>query len=211
MADKIMGYLQSENYALVFIFIAVSAFINSFKLIDFYYSHKKRRVTDLEVAIKSKYISPSFRSNLKDEIESEYFKVAHGVKASKEMIDTMLFLYKQVDKRVSFKHFVRTIKMHPDTIETSNLPYHIQLSFMDKLFAIYNVISGFTLLITGVFTFIIQISWIGESINLHSIFLSAFMSVVGFFMLLQGAPIHSVFLINRELRNAITSTNNHQA
>lgn len=204
MADKIMGYLQSENYALVFIFIALSAFINSFKLIDFYYSHKKRRVTELEVAIKSKHISPSLKKNLQEEIESEYFKVAHGVRASKYIIHSILTLHEKTKERVSFKHFVRTIRLSPALIDTQNTPYSIKPSFFEKSFCIYNLIFGALMLLGGLGLFFMQLTYITITFDLFAASISIFMICIGFVMLSQGIPLYSIWIINSELKNTHT-------
>lgn len=62
MLDKLMTYIESENYIYALIAIVISLGYNALKFLDAYHAQRKRRVLDLENTINCKHISPAFKN-----------------------------------------------------------------------------------------------------------------------------------------------------
>lgn len=203
MIDKLMAYIESENYMYALIIIVVSVAYNSFKFLDAYHAYKKRRIIDLENTVKSRHISTAFRKNIRDEIESEHFKCIYGPRVNKECIDEIFSIYEMLKGRIAFRHFIRAARLRPNIFDiTCDKPKQLKPDTMDTIFGIYHLSFGLIFFFLGLFMAIYII------INMDTVSLvyikalvpSIFFSITGWIMLYLGAPIYSARLINSELR-----------
>lgn len=210
MFDKLMTYIESENYVYALIAIAISLAYNAFRFLDAYHAHRKRRVLDLENTIKSRHISAIFKKYIREEIESEYFKQIYGVKTKKKCIDEIFSIHGMINNRISFTHFIRAARLQPNIFDLPDtMPKRLKPDIMEAAFGVYHLFFGGIFFICGSIYTIYNIAMIG-TIALTGIapfVASIFFTVTGWVMLYLGAPIYSVRIINLELKRLDATVN----
>ncbi|WP_279452615.1 hypothetical protein [Aeromonas hydrophila] len=139
LIEKAMAHLQSGNYAILIAVIIASLIYKSLPLLDAYHTHRKRRVTDLENTIKSDNISSSFKKNLKEEIESEHFKIVYGVRAKKSLIDQVFMLHNKLGGERTLHQFANALKLYPKVIRGSDGKYKLDVGLIDFFFGLYHL------------------------------------------------------------------------
>ncbi|MFM4938156.1 hypothetical protein [Aeromonas enteropelogenes] len=203
MIDKLMAYIESENYMYALIIIVVSVAYNSFKFLDAYHAYKKRRIIDLENTIKSRHISAAFRKNIRDEIETEHFKCIYGPRVNKKCIDEIFSIYEMLKGRIAFRHFISAARLSQNIFDIGCAsPKRLKPGLMEIIFGIYHLSFGFIFFFIGVFMAIyilIAVNTLSLA-EMKAFVPSIFFIVTGWIMLYQGAPIYSIRLINSELR-----------
>lgn len=199
LSDKIINHLQSGDYIYAIALIFLSALYNSRHLLEAYHANRKRRVTDLEKIIQSKYISLAFKNSLKEEIECEYFKLSFGVRARKSLIDKIFQLYEKAGHNISLGHFIRATKLVPDIVIQRGVE-QLKISTLDYFFAFYNVLFGCLFILLGGFSLIISITLAEVTLGINSLLPSVSMFAGGIYMFLMSAPAYSLIIINKALR-----------
>ncbi|MEZ6952590.1 MULTISPECIES: hypothetical protein [unclassified Aeromonas] len=201
LIEKAMAHLQSGNYAILFAVIIASLIYKLFPLFDAYHAHRKRRVTDLENTIKSEYISSPFKKNLKEEIESEHFKIVYGVRAKKTVIDQVFMLHSKIEGERTLSQFANALKLYPKIIRGSDGKFRLKASLIDYFFGLYHLFFGFLFLILGLIALFHQIDRGLFSLNGRPLTLIVIMIIGGIYMLYMGTPVYSLTTINRTLKN----------
>ena len=199
MAETIIELLKTENYMILAVFISVSILLNLANIINFYSSHKKRRLNDLQLAVSNNELPEDFRNHLKNEIELEYFKIAHGVKISKLALNAVLVLLHRVGDRLSAGHVIRASRLINNVQNIQNLSFRLELTKFEKYFAIYNIFFGVIFSLFGLIFSAIQMVLVIYVFNISSLLSSLFCVFIGFLMLYEGIPLYSIKLINEAL------------
>ncbi|MBL0612270.1 hypothetical protein JD508_18755 [Aeromonas jandaei] len=201
MLDKLMTYIESENYIYALIAIVISLGYNSLKFLDAYHIQRKRRIADLENTIKSKYISTAFKKKLREDIECEYFRLSYGVRTQKELIDQVFDLHSKTKIRLPFSHFARAMKLTPTVVTMGNIT-NLKASALDYAFGLYHAFFGIIFLLIGLSTFFYQL-YLDPSIPDGRILLQPALTIAGgIYLMYMGVPVYSLFKINRELKNS---------
>ncbi|MGY3945469.1 hypothetical protein [Aeromonas tecta] len=200
LIEKAMAHLQSGNYAILIAVIIASLIYKSFPLLDAYHAHRKRRVTDLENTIKSDNISSSFKKNLKEEIESEHFKIVYGVRAKKSLIDQVFMLHNKLGGERTLHQFSNALKLYPKVIRGSDGKYKLEVRFIDFFFGLYHLFFGFIFLALGLLVLYIQIDLGLFALNGRPLILIAIMIIGGIYLFYMGTPVFSLRAINRALK-----------
>ncbi|MBL0492815.1 hypothetical protein [Aeromonas veronii] len=203
MLEKLMAYIESENYIYALIAIVISLGYNALKFLDAYHAQRKRRVLDLENTINCKHISPSFKKKIKEEIESEHFKNIYGVKTKKRCIDEMLSVHETMKDRISFRHFIRATRLQKNIFDFANeTTKKLKLDLIEKAFGVYHLFFGALFFFSGILMTVFSILTITplNAPGLASFISSVFFTLTGWVMLYLGAPIYSVHIINLELK-----------
>lgn len=199
--EKIVSHYQVGDYKVIIIFLIVSLAFNAFSILNAYHAIRKRRVTDLESIIESQYISSDFKKMLREDIESEHFKVVYGVRASKDLIEKTFMLHNNLDGKISFAHFARAIKIYPKVIRDSNNKYQFKIGLWDIAFGLYHLISGIVITLAGIITLIIQIITDPLVLSEYNILLPLIVVAGGIYMLFMSGPYYSLMVINRSLKS----------
>ncbi|MUI54386.1 hypothetical protein [Aliivibrio fischeri] len=199
MAETIIELLKTENYMILAVFISVSILLNLGNIINFYSSHKKRRLNDLQLAVSNNELPEDFRNHLKNEIELEYFKIAHGIKISKLALNAVLVLLHRVGDRLSAGHVIRASRLINNVQNIQNLSFRLELTKFEKYFAIYNIFFGVIFSLFGLILSAIQMVLAIYVFNISSLLSSLFCVFIGFLMFYEGIPLYSIKLINEAL------------
>lgn len=203
MLDKLMVYIESENYVYALIAIVISLGYNALKLLNAYHAHRRRRILDLENTINCKYISSSFKKKIREDIESEHFKNIYGVKTKKKCIDEMFAIHETMKDHINFRHFIRATRLQPNIFYFQNThPKRLKIGVIENIFGVYHLFFGSLFFFGGLcmtIFFIIIINSIDSSVI--TMFASLlFFTLTGWVMIYLGIPIYSVHIINSELK-----------
>lgn len=199
--EKIVSHYQVGDYKVIIIFLIVSLAYNALSILNAYHAIRKRRVADLECIIESQYISSDFKKMLREDIESEHFKVVYGVRASKDLIEKTFILHNTLDGKISFAHFARAIKMYPKVIKDSNNKYQFKIGLWDHAFGLYHFIIGIVISLAGIIIMIMQIITDPLVLSGYTILFPLIMVTVGIYMLFMSGPYYSLMVINRSLKS----------
>lgn len=199
MLDKLMTYIESENYIYALIAIVISLGYNSLKFIDAYHIQRKRRIADLENTIKSKYISHVFKNKLKEEIECEYFRLSYGVRVRKPLIDKAFELHSEINDQISFDHFARALRLTPAIVKKCNT-FQLKTTKLEYAFGLYHAFFGIIFIVLGVTMFFNQLYTGPMTLGWKPLFLSGLITISGVYLISMSGPIISLMVINKELK-----------
>ncbi|OCH14718.1 hypothetical protein [Aliivibrio logei] len=199
--DALYTSMKEGNYGIALILIVVLILMNIPRLIDFSSFNRKRRMNDLIEALGNENVTDKIKSHLKDEIQIECFRLAHGVRVSTPMLNAILTISKRVDTKVSFRHLLRVAKIMPNIDELDNKSYRIKLEWFDKLFWGYNLITGALMVIIGLVFFIAFMGTLSTEVHANYLILGLFSFATGSYAFNEGVALASVYHINKALQS----------
>lgn len=145
MFDKAFELFAEGKYMAFAVATVMGLLFNAKNILAFADIYKKRRIEILKEAIGLESINVNLKKHFEDEIEGEYFRLAHKVKLDKGIRDACIDWYYRLNRTISFSHFIRA-KTHLD-VQDGNLS--VTISNFDKVGYWYNLIAGVGMLIFG--------------------------------------------------------------
>ena len=106
MFDKSLELLVEGKYIAFAFAVTLGLAFNARSIVAFFDAFRKRRIDLLKEATSLSTISENLKSHFEDEIEGEYFRIAHKVKMDKGIRDACVELYLNIEKRIPFSHFI---------------------------------------------------------------------------------------------------------
>lgn len=196
--DRLIDSLSNGNLLLAGVIVAVALIFNYKKIVDFLEDRRKAKLVKLSDALKCEYIRDLTRSHLEEELATEHFKLATGIRLEKEFRDTLIAAHRSTKGELSFIHFKRALPhLH---LEDSELSVHI--SIFEKVGYMVNLVSGFTMAIFGLLLLMLpgQIKGI-KLVQALSIFgMGAIFIAIALFMLYQTTSVVSAKKISKVLK-----------
>ena len=100
--QEIFKYLESGDYKLAFFAVIFIVIVNLRNILTFIDERKKRKLNIILEALNSDNISGVLEKHLKEEVEVEYSRLAHGVKLEKNKIEKLIRLKAFLKGRLPF-------------------------------------------------------------------------------------------------------------
>lgn len=201
-----ISMLGKGEYLSLLIGITVSIFLNYRKILESFDQIQKRRLERIKEALSSDYTSGLTRERLKEDLETEYYRLATGVFAEKPLREEMINTHKSMEKEVGFYHFLRA----RDYISLENGMFSIKIKRIDNAAYYYNIFTSLLLFLGAAFILLTIVfspggEWGGA---LRNVLYLTFVVLALIFTLTQIKPTFSARLIQRTLRNLKVDTEN---
>ncbi|CCN71697.1 hypothetical protein [Vibrio nigripulchritudo] len=197
--DSISKLLQEGEYVAVALVLAISVVVNLPKIMDFYRSSRKQRSENITNAIADPGLIPELKDHFKDELNIEYFRNIHGVKLGLPMLKAALILNERVSEQVSFRHVAKAVKTLPNIQGIHRLSYRVRLSKFDTVVCLYNLASGFCLIVSGLILNLVFLYSIFTDFNPGLAAIGVTFLLMGGYMFNDGVAWASVKHINKAL------------
>ncbi|OCH02168.1 hypothetical protein [Aliivibrio fischeri] len=199
--DALYASLKEGNYGIALILLVVLILINIPRLIDFSSFNRKRRMNDLVEALANENVTDEIKTHLKDEIQIECFRIAHGVRISTPMLNAILTISERVDTKVSFRHLLRVAKVMPNIDNLDSGSYRIKLEWVDYFYLGYSLVTGVLMVIIGLFLFIAFMVILPMEVHINYLIFGLFSFVTGAYAFNEGVSLASVYHINKALQS----------
>lgn len=197
MFDKAFEFFTEGKYVAFAVATVMGLLFNAKNILAFADVYKKRRIEILKEAIGLESINVNLKRHFEDEIEGEYFRLAHKVKLDKGVRDACIDWYYRLNLAISFSHFVRA-RTHLE-VRDGNLS--VTISTFDKVGFWYNLVAGVGMLLFG-FLLAAMINALKPP-TLVGVFIllgmCAFLIVFGFYMLSQTFSVVSAKKVQRAI------------
>jgi hypothetical protein len=208
LAKQILLTYGENGIIGVLILVALALIMNAQKIITFLDSNKKRRVNLLSEIASNDLVDDSIKAHIKNEINSEYFKIAHGVYLDKNKIITIIETHKKLNNIVPFRAFINANRL----ILAENDSFSLNIKTKDKVSYILNNIISF--LLFTISPFLVALAGVNMTIynevssSLALLGLALFSITVSIFVLSSSRDYSSAKLIEGELiKNAKNGSN----
>ncbi|MAR73477.1 MULTISPECIES: hypothetical protein [unclassified Halomonas] len=145
MFDKAFEFIFQGEYVAFSIAIVLGILFNLKHILSFADIYKKRRIELLKEAVFVDSINGNLKVHFEDEIENEYFRLAHKVKMEKVVRDACIDWHVRLNRELSIAHFIRA-RSH---LEIKNGELEVKISTFDMIGYWYNIIAGILLLLIG--------------------------------------------------------------
>ncbi|MFT7005273.1 MAG: hypothetical protein ACJAWW_002646 [Sulfurimonas sp.] len=129
-----------EKYGVVGVLVVVgfTVIVNLKNIIPFIDGYKKRRMHLLKEVASDENVDEQIKEHIQDEIESEYFKLAHGIKVEKLKAICILNTHNKLGSKVPFRSYLNA--NYYIFVEDGGMK--IKISRSDRLHHYYNVFTA---------------------------------------------------------------------
>lgn len=197
VADKIFEVFKSGNFLWFIVYIMVTIFVKSQKILEFIEVRKKKQINRLLEASSCNFLDEKFNEFLSLEIQCEYFQHISNISADKKNRDKIFDIHKKSDGRLPFSHIRRASSFFnfEDGVK-------VELSFFDKLHHAYNYFGMILFLILGLLLFIGSALENPITISQALIYVGSglFSLLFAFLFLSQTFPYYSAKKVRDEIR-----------
>ncbi|BCL71822.1 hypothetical protein TUMSATVNIG1_37890 [Vibrio nigripulchritudo] len=197
--DLYVELLQKGDYLVIVVILAISAVFKLPNILDLYKSNRKQRRESITNAIADPGLIPELKDHFKDELNIEYFRNIHGVKLGLPMLKAALILNERVSEQVSFRHVAKAVKTLPNIQGIHRLSYRVRLSKFDTVVCLYNLASGFCLIVSGLILNLVFLYSIFTDFNPGLAAIGVTFLLMGGYMFNDGVAWASVKHINKAL------------
>jgi len=135
------------NYLVVVVLSILVAIWKLDNIVAFLEQRKKSKISMLKEALECQHLPPISKKHLEDELASEYYMLAIGIKITKKFQEVLLTTYYEVQNQINFMTFKRALPY----LEDCNGKIAIKLKTKDHVSFWVNNIFSFTLLLCGLF------------------------------------------------------------
>ncbi len=195
--EKIIESLNNGNILVAVLIAFIALIFNYKKLVHFFDERKKTRVLVLTETLECQYINGLTKSHIEDELATEQFKLATGIRLEKEFREAVIQAHQKTNGELSFPHFKRALPYL--FYEKSALK--IKISKFEIIGFWFNYLSGFVLALIGLIFLVLPnlIKGIQMSQTFNLLGLGIFFITIALFSLYQTFPIKSARYISSEL------------
>ncbi|GGI72049.1 hypothetical protein GCM10007978_07470 [Shewanella hanedai] len=145
MTELFFSTLDKYGVVGVLAFLGLTVIVNLKNIIPFLDGYKKRRMNLLKEVLTDKDADKLIKQNIQDEIDSEYFRLAHGIKVDKEKAICILNTHKELGSKIPFRTYLNA--NYYIFIEDNKMK--IKISKPDKLNHYYNIFTASILFISS--------------------------------------------------------------
>ncbi|GGW96688.1 hypothetical protein [Alteromonas halophila] len=201
--DRIVSSIEEGNILVSVIIVVVAIIFNYKKIADYLEERKRARILKISEALGCEHVEGLTKEHLKEELATEHFKIATGLRLEKEFREAIISLHKKTKGNLGFFHFKRAMP-HLE-YKYSNLK--VNLTRFDKAGFWFNLVFGCILTFLGLMTFVVPAQI--DKIRIVQIFifigLGALFFTIGLMMLTQTFPVRSAKLIQEEMKSLTKS------
>lgn len=195
--DRIVSSVEEGNILVSVVIVVVAIIFNYKKIADYLEERKRARILKISEALGCEYVDGLTREHLKEELATEHFKIATGLRLEREFREAIISLHKKSKGNLGFFHFKRAITH----LEYKDSKLKVKLTLFDRLGFWFNLIFGCILALLGLLTLIVpaQIDEISIVQFFMFVGLGAFFFVIAVMMLVQTFPVSSAKFIQKEM------------
>ncbi|MGR5150182.1 hypothetical protein ACQKP8_27000 [Photobacterium alginatilyticum] len=193
--------LVDGEYWVAAAILSLTLFMHLSKIFNFYYSTKKKRSQLISYALSDPNVSDLLKEHLKEEIDTEHFRLTHGISLSTPMLNAVLQIKGRIGAFVSFRHILKVAKAQPDIEEVSSLSFRVKLGRFERFFGVYNLIAGFVLMTVGIVSGVLFFYTMASGLQLSSLVLCVLSIPLGCYLLNDGSTLVSVYHVNQALEH----------
>ncbi|MGF1836795.1 hypothetical protein [Photobacterium sanguinicancri] len=142
--QEIFKYLESGDYKFAFFAVIFIIIVNLRNILTFIDERKKRKLNIILEALNSANISGVLEKHLREEVEVEYFRLAHGVKLEKNKIEKLLSLKAFLKGRLPF-HLILGARKYINNNEFSYGHANVNIGVFSIIGALFNLFTSIIL------------------------------------------------------------------
>lgn len=146
IVDKLVDGLNEGNILIPILIAAVALIFNFKKVFDFFETWQKARVKKLSEALKCEHISGPTKSHLEEELATEHFNLATGMRMERGFREAVILAHKNTQGELRFVHFKRALPH----LTYRDAKLGIEITRFDLLEGWFNAIFGGLLALMGV-------------------------------------------------------------
>lgn len=198
--------LSSGDVLLPILMAAAALLFNYKKIIEFIEERQKARVAKLSEALKCEHISGLTKSHLEEELATEHFKIATGMRAEKAFREAVIQAHQNTQGELRFVHFKRALPL----IFYEDAKLAVKITRFDLFDYWLNFIFGCALVIEGALEIIFSMGLLGMALSgqfkginiiqaLTMLGAGASIMAIALFVLWQTFPVISARKVAKEL------------
>ncbi|EGR2915201.1 hypothetical protein ACODG7_16510 [Vibrio anguillarum] len=171
------------------------------KITDFYRNNRNQRCLAITDALNDPNVSTELKKHLKNELNIEHFRKAHGIRLSMPMLTAIFVLNDRVGSQVSFRHLLKTIGAFPNVSDIADFSFRVRLSKFEKIFGVFNLVCGLIVATVGLVSTLFSVYSLVVDFNASYLILGLIAMPLGFNMLSDGSVVFSVYHVNNALES----------
>ncbi|MFA0570488.1 hypothetical protein [Vibrio gallaecicus] len=197
--EALYAPIKDGNYEAFFIMLIILIVLQLPNILGVIGAYKKRRINELNQILLNEHLANKLKRHLQDEVQTESFKIAHGVTVSSPMLEATLTLKERVSKELAFRHVLNCVRLQPAIDGIESLGYRVQLRLFDYVYGAYNLFGGIVLLTTGVAAGMSFLIGLSETFQGSLLIISLLALSGGAYSFREGSLLVSVYHVNRAL------------
>ena len=190
--------LNNGNLLVAFLVVVIAFIFHYKKIVDFFEERRRAKISRLLEARNCEYLSELAKERIQEELATEYFKLATGVRLEKNAREILLRTAARCSENVDFVHFKRAIPH----MRFSGKRLKVEISKYAVVGHWFNLIFGLFLVIVGL-GFVGFIPYLVSGSKQFLVFFveAAFFIFFGMFMISESFSVFSARLIQKALKN----------
>lgn len=198
--------LKSGNFHIGIVIITVALAFNYKKIVEFIDDRKKAKLFKITEALACDHINGLTEEYLKEELATEHFKLATGVRLEKQFREAVIKAHKSARGKISFMHFKRAIPYF--SFQQGNL--NVEISKFEEARYWFNFCLGLAAAFFGLITMVLlsQTSSFNFVHFVGSFGMGALLIVASLFLFSETFPVASAKKIDKALSS--TASNNSE-
>lgn len=193
--ELISSLVQAGNYIGVILFILVLIAFKFNSIVAFIESRKKVKITRFTDTLGCEYLSELSKKHIQDELASEYYFIATGIRVNKMFRESLIETYYKTQNKLNFDVYKRAISY----LSNDNDQMIVKINWIDYLKFWLNVFISLILVLLG--AFFLNLSFSPKLENIYDILtllgFSAFFYLFALFTISQN----SSFLAAKRIKN----------
>lgn len=197
MLDKFFDFIQSGEFGLALAIAVLSLIANIERIMSIIYFYNRKRLSLLKEAVAEDSVSPNLKSNFIEDLQGEYFYLAHKVRVERFKRDLILKTYEENKGAIELKDLL----LSHNQLVVKDESLKVEISRLDHVVFFYNLIVGFVVALFGFSLLIAPIDFDGDGAGrvISWLVLCLFYLGLGFFMFYQTFPVIAAKRIRRIL------------
>lgn len=156
MVDLFFNTFEKYGVVGIIVFLGFTVIVNLKNIIPFFDNYKKRRMNLLKEVIADDGVDERVKKHIKNEIDSEYFKLAYGIKMDKSKVICILNTHDELGCCIPFRTYLNANYY----IHVEGGSMKIKISKSDRLHYYYNLFTA-----SAFFVFSSMIAIMGATIS----------------------------------------------
>lgn len=144
MTELVFSAFEKYGVAGVFVTLGFTIIVNLKNIFPLFDNYKKRRLNLLKEATSDENVNDQIKAHIQDEIDSEYFKLTHGVKVEKNKAICILNTHNKLGSSVPLRSYLNAVNY----IFPQNGIMNIEVRKSDKISHYYNTFIAFLFFLT---------------------------------------------------------------
>jgi len=197
--DRIVSSVEEGNILVAVVIVVVAIIFNYKKIADYLEERKRAKILKISEALSCEHVDGLTKEHLKEELATEHFKIATGLRLEKEFREAIISLHKKTKGNLGFFNFKRALTH----LEYKDSKLKVKLTWFDRVGFWFNLVFGCVLALLGLLTLIVPAQIDQVSIVQFFMFvgLGAFFFAIAVMMLVQTFPVRSAKFIQGEMQS----------